>query len=62
MRKLLSLLIVTSVLGIVACAAPDDADYETLREKCKNNPSLPECQEEDNWGGSDDGSSSGDDF
>ena len=46
MRKLLSLLIVTSVLGIVACAAPDDADYETLREKCKNNPSLPECQDD----------------
>jgi len=47
MRKLLSLLIVTSVLGIVACAAPDDADYETLREKCKNQPQLPECQEPD---------------
>lgn len=47
MRKFFGSLIVASLLGIIACAAPDDADYETLHEKCKNEPQLPECQEPD---------------
>jgi hypothetical protein len=46
-RKILSSLIVVSALGLVSCSAPADDDYETLREKCKNKPSLPECQDED---------------
>ena len=45
-RVLLGLFLAMSVCGFVGCAAPDDSDYETLREKCKDRPSLPECQED----------------
>ena len=45
-RWILSLISVVSILGLMACASSADSDYETLREKCRNQPSLPECQDD----------------
>ncbi|MBQ3778815.1 MAG: hypothetical protein II835_12220 [Fibrobacter sp.] len=45
-RWILSLVSLVSILGLMACSAPADSDYETLHEKCKNKPSLPECQDD----------------
>ena len=50
-RVLFGLFLAVALCSFVGCPAPDDTDYETLREKCRNHPSLPECQddvEEDN--------------
>ncbi len=54
MKKiLLGLFLAISVCGFVGCNEYEDNDYETLREKCKNRPSLPECQEDVNDNSSD---------
>ncbi len=45
-RVFLGMFLAVSLCSFVGCAAPDDSDYETLREKCQDNPSLPECQDE----------------
>lgn len=45
-RVLLGMFLAASLCNFVGCAAPDDSDYETLREKCRDNPSLPECQDD----------------
>ena len=44
-RVLWGLFLALSVSGFVGCAAPDDGDEESLRERCYREPQLPECSE-----------------